>query len=106
MKGAAKYLDDMTPKAKTAAHIMPITKLDNLSLAEFADWLTTIPWFEAIGRPSRWDKSVKRIWKWQQWPGPEYPGVVALDGFRYQAWKDALFKWHRTKRDELTLSTV
>ncbi len=85
---------------------MPTRKLDNLSSSEFADWLQTILWFENIGRRSQWDKSVKRIWKWTQWLGPEDPGVEALGGYRYQAWKDALFNWHRTKRDELTLSTV
>jgi hypothetical protein len=68
--------------------------------------LAKVPWFQNVGRPSQWDKDVVRIWDWSDWPGPENPGVFSLGGERFQAWRDALFDKHKTKRDELTLSTV
>lgn len=81
-------------------------KLDGLAPSEFTTQLNTIPWFKNVGRPSKWDREVKRIYSWAEWPGPEDPGVLALAGERYQAWRDALFETHKAKRDELTLSTA
>jgi hypothetical protein len=63
----------------------------NMSQSDFTASLSSVPWFKNVGRPSPWDSGVSRLWNWEDWPGPENPGVLALTGQRAQSWRDALF---------------
>jgi len=51
--------------------------------------LEQIAWFDRIGQPSERDGEVRRISRWEQWPGPEDLGVDAYLR-QSQAWYDAL----------------
>jgi hypothetical protein len=44
---------------------------NDLSLPQFIDSLSYVPWFRNLGKPHGNDRLVRRIRHWRDWPGPE-----------------------------------
>jgi len=57
----------MDEDPRTASHV-----------EEFVAELASIPWFSNIGKPTPPGAGVQRIYRWEEWPGPEAPGVWQL----------------------------
>jgi hypothetical protein len=68
----------------------------------FISGLESIPWFRNIGKPTPSDAGVERICSWDEWPGPEEPGISALSD-RQQALYDSLTRDSRGETDPRTL---
>jgi hypothetical protein len=47
------------------------------SLAALEERIGQVPWFSRLGRPSAWDQGAVRLHDWDEWPGPENPGMEA-----------------------------
>jgi hypothetical protein len=45
---------------------------------EFLEQLASVPWFSKLGRPAPAGDEVRRITRWEDWPGPEDPSVLEL----------------------------
>ncbi len=48
------------------------------SVDDLLQQLASVPWFRHIGESPIADASVKRMHKWEDWPGPEEPSVSEL----------------------------
>lgn len=48
------------------------------TVRDFFAQLEVVPWFVNIGQPTPWDGEVERIYDWNEWPGPEEPGITVL----------------------------
>jgi hypothetical protein len=59
------------------------------TVGEFLAQLEAVPWFSNIGRPTPQDVGVKRMFAWEEWPGPEEPTIGELS-FRHQALYDRI----------------
>jgi hypothetical protein len=46
--------------------------------AEFDARIAQVKWFSRLGEPSPWDAGAVRLRAWEEWPGPEEPGVEAF----------------------------
>ena len=63
---------------------------DNAQRVErFIAGLDTIPWFSNLGQPTPPEAGVERIYRWEDWPGLEEPGIIDLSQ-RHQALYDSL----------------
>jgi hypothetical protein len=56
----------------------------------FAQKLKTIPWFSKIGEPTERDSELKRIYRWEDWPGPEDPAVAELSLRQQQLYNEMM----------------
>jgi hypothetical protein len=52
---------------------VPNTRLD--STISQRTW-TDIAWFSSLFEPSPWDSGSVRLWRWDEWPGPEDAGCL------------------------------
>ena len=48
------------------------------TLGDFLAQLEAVPWFSSIGRPTAADAGAVRMSAWEDWPGPEEPGILEL----------------------------
>jgi hypothetical protein len=63
--------------------------------------LDAIPWFSKIGEPAPDDSGVERIYRWEEWPGPEEPSVLQLS-IRQQALYDSIMGEAGGRRGDLS----
>lgn len=54
-----------------------------------SDELSKVAWFSRLGQPSEWDQRCHRLHCWEEWPGPEAPGPLAM-ALQGQAFRDAV----------------
>ena len=62
--------------------------IEPTSLTAFLARLESVPWLSTLGQ-SLGDLAVKQIVRWEDWPGPEHPGVSELFD-QQQSFFDAL----------------
>ena len=61
------------------------------AIERFIATLEDVPLFEQLGKPSRRDREVFRIYDWDTWPGPENPGSE-LQAAYHSLWRERLFE--------------
>lgn len=66
----------------------------------FLEDLKAVPWFRNIGRSTAVDSRLRRIHRWEDWPGPEDPSVSELST-REQALHDEILGIAGEDRSEL-----
>ena len=71
------------------------------SVEDFLAKVESLPWFRNLGQPNPSDSRVKRIYRWEDWPGPEEPSVSEL-AFRQQALYDDLMRAAGEDREQLS----
>lgn len=62
-----------------------------LTVEEFRERLSRVPWFSRLGMPHAKDTSVERIADWDDWGGPESNGGAAM-GKESGMWEEALMR--------------
>jgi len=67
-------------------------EVPGLSVEIFLAQLAAVPWFSNIGRPTPSDAGVKRIFAWEEWPGPEKDPAITELHLRHQALFDAVMR--------------
>ena len=60
------------------------------TVEDFLAQLAAVPWFSNIGRPTPPDAGVKRIFAWEEWPGPEKDPAITELHLQHQALFDAI----------------
>lgn len=68
---------------------------------DFLAEVESLPWFRNIGSPTPPDSGVKRIYRWEDWPGPEEPSVFEL-AHRHQALYDDVMRAAEGQREQLS----
>lgn len=68
-----------------------VTESRSRDVDDFLTQLETIPWFSRIGQPTPAESGARRIYSWEEWPGPEDSATVELS-FRHQQLYDALLE--------------
>jgi hypothetical protein len=78
-------------KGGTSIRFSDVPEFDprGLTVEQFRERLSRVPWFSRLGQPHRLDKSVERINDWEEWGGPESEGCAPM-GFESGRWNEAL----------------
>jgi hypothetical protein len=61
-----------------AVYSMDLTIEETGPVKGFLAQLESVPWFRNLGDPTPGNSGVKRIYKWEDWPGPGDPSVHEL----------------------------
>ena len=71
------------------------------SVEDLLAQIESAPWFRNIGKPTPDDSQVERIYRWEDWPGPEEPSIVEL-AYREQALYDDIMRDAGGHRERLS----